>query len=132
FIDGEPVKIMFTDLQVYVWLSSKLKPEPVALQKLSIGIREDMQQRWNKAVIGYTSTEPFRFVFRGFIGTSAARIAVDDLSFDSNCVASSVQPLTTTTTAPSTTRPASSNGPDRNTSLNPTVNRKTGQASHGN
>ena len=130
FIHGEPVKVMFTDLRLYVWYASKLAPEKTPLTKISIGIREDMQQRWNKAVVPLSSTEPFRVVFRGFIGTTASRIAIDDITFDSNCVASSVLPMTTTTTAPSSPS-AQTNNPNRNTTPSPQVNRRPNHGSKG-
>ena len=98
FIDDEPVKAAFTELRIFAWYASNLTHEPVAIRTLSIGIREDLQQRWNKAVVGFSSLEPFRFVFRGFLGSKQARLSVDDISYSSGCVQSSAKPITGSTT----------------------------------
>lgn len=109
FINDEPFKIQFTQLSVSVWFANKLTPEAPEIGKYSLDINDEAQQKWNKALIGYTSNEPFRFVFTGFLGSNAARIALDDISYDDNCVPSTVQPLTPTTTTktPSTVTPNS-------------------------
>ena len=87
FINGEPISIEATTLDISIRYASKREVESKPILRLSLNIQGDLQQRWNKAVTSFQSTAPFQFVFRGVLGTNASRIAVDDLSFDpSGCV----------------------------------------------
>src|SRR5699024_8247298 len=98
FINGEPVSISATHLDIYIRYANKLTPESQPIKRISLNIQGDMQQRWNKAVTSFQSTQPFQFVYRGVLGTNASLIAVDDISFEySGCATSQTQHLTTTT-----------------------------------
>jgi len=123
FINGEPVTISSTHLDIYIRFANKLTVEPQRIARVQLNIQGDLQQRWNKAVVPFQSTQPFQFVFRGYLGTNASRIAVDDISFDNNnCAASSVQPLTPTPPpVPTTPSPAPTNSGN-----NPTPTPKPG------
>ena len=108
FINGEPVNISASQLLIYIRFAYKATKEATPLATLRLNINGDLQQRWNKAVVAFTSpTSPFQFVFSGHLGSSASRMAVYDISYDTNCVYSRVPPFadatTTTTIAPSST-----------------------------
>ena len=99
FINGEPVTISATHLDIYIRYANKRTAEPKSILNLRLNINGDLQQRWNFVATQFTSTAPFQFVFRGVLGTNRSRIAVDDISFDpSGCQASVVNPVTPTTT----------------------------------
>lgn len=103
FINGEPVTISKTNLNIYVRFANKRTVEPTSILLVKLNIQGDLQQRWNFATAQFTSTQPFQFVFRGVLGTNFSRLAIDDISFDpSGCLASTVNPLTPTTSQPVT------------------------------
>lgn len=103
FINDDPVKAAFTELRIFVWHASKSTQSPTAIGKFDIGMKEDLQQRWNKGIVSFQSAEPFRFVFRGFLGSKSARLSVDDITFNSNCILSTAKPFANSTTlAPAT------------------------------
>lgn len=110
FINGEPLNISKSHLDIYIQYANKLQPESQPVSSLSINIQSDLQQRWLKAVVPVQSAQPFQFVFRGYLGTNLSRIAVDDISYDLNCATSSVQPLTTTPRPTAATNPGGVTG----------------------
>ena len=129
FINGEPISIAATHLDIYIRYASKLEIQSKPILRLRLNIQGDLQQRWNKAVSSFQSTAPFQFVFRGVLGTSASRIAVDDLSFDpSGCVSSQAKPMTTTV-KPSVTTNSMTQGPTTTATSAPIVDRKPSKSS---
>lgn len=106
FINGEPVTITNTHLDIFIRFANKRTVEATSILNLKLNIRGDLQQRWNFAVVQFQSqAQPFQFVFRGALGTNLSRVAVDDISFDpSGCLASTVKPLGPTTPQPVTSK----------------------------
>lgn len=109
FINGAPENITQTTLKICIRYASKFTRSAIPIQSIKLDVKGDLQQRWIKSVVEYDSAEdPFQFVFVGHLGDSTARIAVDDVTYDTNCIPSQVARVTSAPTTIFTQQPASS------------------------
>ena len=103
FIHGESATINQVQLKIFIRKANKIIKDENPLKTISISPQTNGEQRWNKIVIEYQSTEPFQFVFHGKLVQNISRVAIDDITYDSNCYPSNTKPLTTTTAKLKTT-----------------------------
>jgi len=99
-----------TKLEVFIRYADKSERESAPIRSISLSsTSDDVTQRWIKSTADFVSIRPFQFVFRAYLSTTQSRIALDDITFDPNCVsvARLSQSTTTTVSSPVITEPTS-------------------------
>lgn len=102
FINGPPATVSSSKLQIYVRYARKKTKEVVSLIDVHLNARGDLQQKWNAFVVQFNSADPFQFVFTGLLADNATAMAVDDITYSTNCLPSKVNRATTTVLPPVT------------------------------
>lgn len=102
FINGPPATVSSSKLQIFVRYARKKTKEAISLADLQLNAKEDLQQKWSSFVVQLNSADPFQFVFTGLLADNATAIAVDDITYNTNCLPSKVSRVTTTVLPPVT------------------------------
>lgn len=121
FINGPAETVQATKLQLFIQYANKLSPESKSIAEVTLGPAEESQQRWNMAIVKVSSPSDFQFVFRGILGDSETRLAIDDITYDSACFASTASRLTTTTGRPTTSKTTNSNTDTSGSTVKPPI-----------
>lgn len=132
YINAPPLNVPNTHLQVSIRYADELEAEKKPITWARVDMQTAMEQRWNKATTLFSSSNrPFQFVFSGILDSTLARIAVDDITYDTDCVPSLVKPRTTTPIPPTTATSTGSSIPPDSSTFSP-IGRKNTKSSSGN